>query len=286
MIDIKTFFDAKNTSTLTHLVYDMQTRDAVVFDPVLDLDGINWCTYQDSLKTLDDFIAEHQLKLHYVLDTHIHADHLSGMQYLKEKYNVSLVINAAITVVQETFKDVFNLDESFDISGADFDLLVKDGEQLKAGSILIDVLHTPGHTPACTSYKIEDNVFTGDSLFVPSVGTGRCDFPKGSAKDLYNSVTRKLYTLSDEVKVFPGHDYPENRNLQTFTTIGESKKSNVDLPVDRSEADYIVFMEKRDATLSLPKLIYPSVQINLTAGKLPRKESNGQHYLKIPIVAR
>ena len=284
MLIVKTFFDTQ-TSTLTHLVYDSESKDAVVFDPVLDLDAVNWRTYKDSLKVLDDFISTHQLKLHYVLDTHIHADHLSGMQYLKQKYKVPLVINSAITVVQETFKAIFNLAEHFDINGHDFDVLVKDGDQLQAGSILIDVLHTPGHTPACTSYKIADNVFTGDALFIPDIGTGRCDFPKGSARDLYHSVTQKLYTLADETKVYPAHDYPQGRELQTFTTIAESKKSNVDLPENRSESEYVEFMQKRDARLSLPKLIYPSVQINLTAGQLPQKESNGQHYLKIPLSA-
>ncbi len=284
MVKIKTFFD-EQTFTLTHLVYDPQSCDAVIFDPVLDLDTIGWRTYEESLQSVDKFISEHELKLHYVLDTHIHADHLSGMQHLKEKYKAPLVINSAITLVQETFKDVFNLDANFDVSGADFDVLVKDGDQLKAGSITIDVLHTPGHTPACTTYKIENNVFTGDALFVPSIGTGRCDFPKGSAKDLYHSVTEKLYSLADDTNVFPGHDYPEDRGLQTSTTIGESKKSNVDLPASRSESEYVAFMEKRDATLLLPKLIYPSVQINLTAGQLPKRESNGQHYLKIPIVS-
>ena len=282
MVEVKTFFDEK-TYTFTHLVFDPVTKDAVVFDPVLDLDSKAWRTYSDSLKTLDGFIAENKLKLHYVLDTHIHADHLSGMQYLKEKYKAPLVINSAITIVQDTFKGVFNLGASFDTSGADFDVLVNDGDKLNAGSINISVLHTPGHTPACTTYIIENNIFTGDALFVPSIGTGRCDFPKGSAKDLYHSVTTKLYTLPDETKVFPAHDYPEGRELQTFTTIGESKASNVDLPASRSEADYVAFMEKRDGKLSLPKLIFPSVQVNLTAGKLPEKESNGQHYLKIPI---
>jgi len=282
MIIVKTFFDTQ-TSTLTHLVYDSESLDAVVFDPVLDLDEVNWNTHNDSLNVLDDFIRAHQLKLHYVLDTHIHADHLSGMQYLKQKYKVPLVINSAITVVQETFKGVFNLPESFDISGQDFDVLVKDGDQLQAGSMRIDVLHTPGHTPACTSYKISDHVFTGDALFTPDIGTGRCDFPKGSARDLYHSVTQKLYSLADETKVYPAHDYPQGRELQTFTTIGESKKSNVDLPENRSESEYVEFMEKRDASLSLPKLIYPSVQINLSAGQFPQKESNGTHYLKIPI---
>ncbi len=282
MVEVKTFFD-KQTFTFTHLVFDAVSKDAVVFDAVLDLDTRGWRTYKDSLHTLDGFISEHKLNLHYVLDTHIHADHLSGMQYLKEKYNAPLVINSAITVVQETFKQVFNLGDDFDTHGSDFDVLVKEGEQLIAGTIQIDVLHTPGHTPACTTYKIENNLFTGDALFVPDIGTGRCDFPKGSAKDLFHSVTQKLYTQPDDTKVFPGHDYPENRALQTFTTIGESKKSNVDLPESRSEAEYVEFMEKRDSKLPLPKLIYQGVQVNLTAGQLPKKESNGKRYLKIPV---
>ena len=282
MVEIKTFFD-EQTFTFTHLVYDPASKDAVVFDPVLDLDTIGWRTYTDSLKTLDGFIDQNQLKLHYVLDTHIHADHLSGMQFLKEKYKVPLVINSAITLVQDTFKDVFNLGENFDTSGSDFDVLVKDGDKLTAGSIQIEVMHTPGHTPACTTYKIENNIFTGDVLFVPSIGTGRCDFPKGSARDLYKSVTQKLYTLPDDTRVFPAHDYPGDRELQTFTTIGESKASNVDLPASRSEEDYVAFMEARDSKLPLPRLIYQSVQVNLTAGQLPAEESNGQHYLKIPI---
>ncbi len=282
MVDVKSFFD-EQTFTLTHLVFDPATKDAVVFDPVLDLDTIGWRTYTDSLNTLDKFISENQLKLHYVLDTHIHADHLSGMQFLKEKYKVPLVINSAITVVQETFKEVFNLGESFDTSGSDFDVLVKDGDTLTAGSMTIEVIHTPGHTPACTTYKIEDNLFTGDALFVPSIGTGRCDFPKGSAADLYKSVTEKLYSQPDDTKVFPGHDYPGKRELQTSTTIAESKASNVDLPASRSQQDYVSFMETRDAKLPLPRLIYQGVQVNLTAGQLPKAESNGQHYLKIPI---
>jgi len=283
MVEVKTFFD-EQTFTLTHLVYDPSSKDAVVFDPVLDLDTIGWRTYTSSLQTLDAFIAENNLKLHYVLDTHIHADHISGMQHLKEKYKVPLVISSAIKTVQSTFKEVFNFADDFDTTGSDFDVLVSDGDQLTAGTINIDVLHTPGHTPACTTYKIENELFTGDALFVPSIGTGRCDFPKGSASDLYVSVTKKLYTLPDDTRVYPGHDYPGNRDLQTFTTIGESKLSNVDLPASRSEEDYVSFMNNRDAKLQLPRLIYQGVQVNLTAGKLPKAESNGVHYIKIPIV--
>jgi len=283
MLEVKTFFD-EQTFTLTHLVYDTSSKDAVVFDPVLDLDTIGWRTYTSNLQALDAFIAENNLQLHYVLDTHIHADHISGMQHLKEKYKAPLVISSAIKTVQSTFKEVFNFADDFDTSGSDFDVLVSDGDKLTAGTINIEVLHTPGHTPACTTYKIENNLFTGDALFVPSIGTGRCDFPKGSAKDLFASVTKKLYTLPDDTKVFPGHDYPGNRDLQTFTTIGESKLSNVDLPASRNEDDYVSFMNKRDAKLQLPRLIYQGVQVNLTAGKLPKAESNGVHYIKIPIV--
>ena len=283
MLEVKTFFD-KQTSTLTHVAFDTSSKDAVVFDPVLDLDTIGWRTYTTSLQELDAFIAENNLTLHYVLDTHIHADHISGMQHLKEKYKVPLVISSAITTVQSTFKEVFNFADDFDTTGNDFDILVSDGDKLTAGTINIDVLHTPGHTPACTSYKIGTDLFTGDALFVPSIGTGRCDFPKGSANDLFASVTKKLYTLPDETKVYPGHDYPGNRDVQTFTTIGESKLSNVDLPASRSEAEYVSFMNNRDAKLQLPRLIYQGVQVNLTAGKLPKAESNGVHYIKIPIV--
>lgn len=283
MVEVKTFFD-EQTSTLTHLVYDPSSKDAVVFDPVLDLDTIGWRTYTSSLQMLDAFIEENKLKLHYVLDTHIHADHISGMQHLKEKYKVPLVISSAIKTVQATFKEVFNFADDFDTTGRDFDVLVSDGDQLVAGTIDIEVLHTPGHTPACTTYKIGANLFTGDALFVPGIGTGRCDFPKGSAKDLFASVTQKLYTLPDETRVYPGHDYPGKRDLQTSTTIGESKLSNVDLPASRSEEDYVSFMNNRDAKLQLPRLIYQGVQMNLIAGKLPKAESNGVHYIKIPIV--
>ena len=171
-MQVKTFFD-EQTFTLTHLVYDESTKDAVLFDPVLDLDNVAWKIHQSSLYKLDEFISSNNLNLHYVIDTHVHADHLSGMQYLKNKYGVPIVINHAITIVQETFKTLFDLDDEFKTDGSQFDVLVKDGETLQAGSLKIDIMHTPGHTPACTSYKINNSVFTGDSLFVPDVGTGR-----------------------------------------------------------------------------------------------------------------
>ena len=282
MMQVKTFFD-NQTFTLTHVLYDEETGDGVLFDPVLDLDNVAWKTHDSGLKVIDDFIESKKIKLHYVIDTHVHADHLSGMQYIKNKYQVPLVINHAITIVQDTFKQLFNFDSNFKTDGSQFNILVKDGDVLDAGSFSLNVLHTPGHTPACTCYKVDDIVFTGDILFVPDVGTGRCDFPKGSAKDLYHSVMDKLYILSDETKVYPGHDYPGNRSLMTHTNIRDSKEHNCDLPASRSLADYIEFMEARDKRLPPPKLIYPSVQINMDAGLLPDKENNGTRYLKIPI---
>ena len=173
--------------------------------------------------------------------------------------------------------------KSFKVDGSQFDILVKDGDVLKAGSFGLEVITTPGHTPACTTYKIADNLFTGDAIFNPDVGTGRCDFPNGSAHDLFNSVTKKIYTKPDATKIFPGHDYPGSRQLHTQTTVGENKKHNADLPASRSEQDYVKFMQQRDARLPNPKLIYQSVQLNINAGVMPEAEENGMRYLKIPI---
>ena len=279
---IKTFFD-EQTFTFTHMVYDPSSRDALIIDPVLDLDTVGWITHTTSLQRLDDFIEENNLKVKGVVDTHIHADHLTGMQYLKARYKAPLMIHSAIGVVQQTFQSVFNFDAASPIDGRQFDRLLNHGEHIEAGTLTFDVLHIPGHTPACSALKIEDAVFTGDALFNPDIGTGRCDFPKGSAVDLYDSVTQKLYTLPDDTRVFPGHDYPGSRALQMQTSIKESKAHNIDLPASRDKDDYVAFMNDRDSRLSLPRLIYPSVQINMAAGLLPEAQTNGTRYLKIPI---
>lgn len=280
---IETFFDPA-TWTLTYVVFDPETRDAIVIDPVLDYDPLAVSTNTESNERVAAFIDEQGLQVRGILETHAHADHLSGSQWLKERYGAPVIIGEHIQTVQETFKGVFNLPEDFKTDGSQFDRLVTDGEQLELGSLSIKVLHTPGHTPACVSYLIDDAVFTGDALFMPDFGTGRCDFPAGSAEDLYDSITSKLYTLPDDTRVFVGHDYlPGGRELQYESTIGQEKARNVQLPADRSREDFVHFRTERDKTLRPPNLIFQSVQVNVDAGHLPDPEGNGIRYLRMPM---
>lgn len=281
---IKHFYD-EATNTLTYLVYDQNTKDAVVIDPVWDFDPPSGALTNTSNEILFKAIKDEGLTLHYILETHAHADHLSGSKLIKEKYpNAKLAIGENITKVQEVFKGVFNLEEGFKTDGSQFDELLKDGQTVKAGSLEFKVIFTPGHTPACASYLIEDAVFTGDALFMPDFGTGRCDFPAGSASDLYNSVHNKLYELPDETRVFTGHDYqPGGRELEFESTIGIEKQKNIQLKAETTEAEFIKFREERDKTLSAPKLLLPSIQVNIRAGHLPPEEDNGVSYLKLPL---
>ena len=196
-MEIKTFFD-KRTFTLTYVVYDAATKDAVVIDPVMDYDPVGSKVFSESVDEVIAFVDGEELKLHYILETHAHADHLSGAQLLKERYPAAkAVIGERITVVQETFKKALDLPGDFPTDGRQFDLLMKDNEVLEAGTVKIEMIFTPGHTPACGTYKIDDAIFTGDALFMPDMGTGRCDFPAGSAEDLYRSIKERLYTLPD-----------------------------------------------------------------------------------------
>ena len=271
------------TYTLTYVVWDEKTRDAVIIDPVLDYDPIGSQTSVDALTELDAFIATRELRVRAILETHAHADHLSGAQYLKRKYDAPLVIGEKITVVQETFKTIFDLPDDFATDGSQFDSLVRDGETVSFGSIPVEVIATPGHTPACVTYKIGDALFTGDALFMDDYGTGRCDFPKGSATDLYQSV-QKLYALPDETRVFVGHDYqPGGRELRWETTIGKSKANNPQLKGDTPEEAFVTMREERDATLKAPRLLFQSVQVNVDAGRLPGESGTGIRYLKLPL---
>lgn len=282
-MQIKSFFDPR-TYTLTYLVWDADSRDAVVIDPVLDFDPATGRIWTESADVVADFAAGEDLTVHYVLETHAHADHLSGSQHLKERFGAKVAIHQAIVAVQEVFAPVFGKGPDFPLDGSQFDVLVEHGQVLKAGTLDIETIHTPGHTPACVTWKIEDALFTGDALFMPDFGTGRCDFPAGSAEDLYDSVTERLYTLPDDTRVFVGHDYqPGGRELAWETTIGESKAKNKQLTGDTDRATFVDFRTKRDATLNAPRLLLPSIQVNIDAGALPDADAAGKQYLRIPL---
>nr|BFD62405.1 MBL fold metallo-hydrolase [Bdellovibrio sp. HM001] len=281
---VKEFFDSA-TWTLTYVVYDTASKDAVIIDPVWDYDPAASKMSTASADAVLEFVKTNNLKVHYILETHAHADHVSGSQVLKKHIPGAKVgIGAKITDVQKVFKNVFNLDKDFPTDGSQFDLLLEEGKALNAGTLKIETLYTPGHTPACASYVIDDNVFTGDALFMPDYGTGRCDFPAGSADALYNSVHEKLYTLPDHYKVFVGHDYlPNGRELQFQSTIGEEKEKNVQLGMKTTREQFVEFRNNRDKKLAAPRLLLPSVQVNIDAGHLPKPEDNGTRYLKVPL---
>ena len=283
---IKPFYDPV-TYTLTYVVWDPQTEDAIVIDPVLDYDALSSQTSTARADEVTAFVRAQGLRLRYILETHAHADHLSGSQLLKRRFEAPIAIGEKITEVQKVFKNVFDLPESFATDGSQFDRLLRDGEVLEAGSLSIEVIATPGHTPACVTYRIDDVIFTGDALFTEDYGTGRCDFPAGSAEALYESVHEKLYHLPDETRVFVGHDYqPNGRELRWQTTIGESKRKNPQLRAETSREEFVAFRTARDETLAAPRLLYPSVQVNIDAGRLPAAHANGKRYLAIPLNPR
>ena len=282
-LEIKHFFD-QETYTLTYLVYDKNSQDALIIDPVLNYDQASSKTSTESIEEVKAFITQHGLNAHFILETHAHADHLTGSIELKKIYpQLKIAIGKNIVKVQETFKAVFNL-KDLNTNGVQFDVLLDEDQALEAGSITVKTIFTPGHTPACSSYLIGDMLFTGDALFMPDFGTGRCDFPMGSAKDLYHSIHDKLYKLPEETRFYTGHDYrPNGRELRYMATIGESKQNNIQLKESTTEEEFVKFREERDAKLSAPKLLLPSVQINIDGGRIPVAEDNGVSYIKIPV---
>ena len=283
---VEPFYDPA-TFTLTYVVHDEATGDAVVIDPVLEYDPLGSRTSTDAVEHVAQYLRQRGLRLHYVLETHAHADHLSGSQYLRRRFEAKIAIGARITEVQRTFKSVFDLPDTFPTDGSQFDRLIDDGEVLEAGSLRIEAIATPGHTPACLSYKIGDAVFTGDALFIEDYGTGRCDFPLGDAEVLYRSIHERLYALPDDTRVFVGHDYqPGGRPLRYETTIGREKAENVQLDAETQREAFVSFRRERDASLAAPRLLYPSVQVNIDAGKLPSPHGNGVRYLQIPLDLR
>ncbi len=280
---IQPFYD-RATFTLTYVVHDEESRDAVVIDPVLDYDPLSSSVATRSLDEVMGYLTKEKLRVRYVLETHAHADHLSGSQVLRRRFGADIGIGARIRDVQKVFKGVFDLPPSFPVDGSQFDRLFEDGEEIAAGTLRIEVVATPGHTPACVSYVIGDAVFTGDALFIEDYGTGRCDFPSGSADALYTSVHDRLYALPDATRVFVGHDYePGGRALRYETTIGASKAANVQLSAATSREAFVAARTKRDATLAAPRLLYPSVQVNIDAGQLPAPHADGRRYLVVPL---
>ena len=279
---IKHFFDSE-TFTLTYIVSDQVTKDCVIIDPVLDFDQATGNVSDKSINEPIQYIEQNTLKVRGILETHAHADHISSSQRLKDLFpEAKTAIGEKIKIVQEVFTDFFNID-FIKTDGSQFDLLFKDFEEVSFGSLKMKALPTPGHTPACMSYLFGDALFSGDVLFMPDSGTGRCDFPKGSSTDLYNSVRNNLYTRPDSTRVFVGHDYsPNGRELKFETSIGASKRDNIQLKANTSEVEFVEFRQNRDKTLKAPRLLYPSIQININAGKFPPAEENGKRYLKIP----
>lgn len=280
-MQIRSLFDPR-TWTLTYVVWDEATRDAVVIDPVLDFDPPSGRVWEESVEKVAAVIAEESLNLRWVLETHAHADHLSGAMALKRAFDARIAIGQGIRQVQEVFYGVFHMDVPAD--GTPFDRLLADGDVIEVGGLKITALATPGHTPACTSFVVGDAVFTGDALFMPDQGTGRCDFPAGSAETLFHSIHDRLYALPPTTRVFVGHDYqPNGRPLAWESTIAAEMAENIHLKSDTPREAFVAWRQGRDRTLDAPRLLLPSLQVNIRAGELPPPEANGTRYLRLPL---
>ncbi len=281
-INIKTFFDA-DTATFTHIVSDPSTNKAAIIDSVLDYDQYSGRTRTISADKVIAYINQEKLTIEWILDTHIHADHITASHYLKEKLGGKIGIGAKIKEVLAFWVPVFNTSKDTDLNASQFDHLFQDGEIFKLGNVDITVLHTPGHTPACCSYLIEDAVFVGDTIFMPDIGTARTDFPGGSAATLYDSV-KKIFSLPAETRIFMCHDYPPNgRDVTWVATIKEQREKNILIHDGISKKEYVAVRNKRDEGKAVPKLLLPSVQANLRAGTFGDSEENGVRYVKIPV---
>jgi len=278
---VRAFFH-EPTNSVTYLVWDGATKRAAIIDSVLDFDAKSGRTDTRSAAAIIAAIRAEGLSVDYILETHVHADHLSAAPFLKRATGAPVVIGEHVRTVQATFKDVYNL-TGFTPDGRPFDRLVADGEKLPLGEVQIEVLHTPGHTPACVSYLIGDAVFVGDTIFMPDYGTARADFPGGDARTLYRSI-RRLLALPEATRIFLCHDYkaPGRDAFVWETTVAEQRASNVHLK-GLGEDDFVAMREARDKTLSAPALILPAIQVNICAGELPPPESNGVRYLKLPL---
>ncbi len=280
---VKEFFD-RPTFTYSYVVHCPETKQCAIIDSVLDFDYASGKTTTTMADQILAYIAEQELVVDLILETHVHADHLSAAPYLQEKTGGKMAIGDHITVVQDVFGKAFNEGSEFHRDGSQFDVLLKDEQAFSIGNISCRSLHTPGHTPACMSYVVGDAVFVGDTLFMPDFGTARCDFPGGDARILFQSIHR-LYELPEDTRMFMCHDYgaPGRDEFKFQTTVGEEKHNNIHVNVNTSEDEFVQMRSTRDATLDMPRLILPSVQVNMRAGHMPPAEDNGQVYLKVPV---
>lgn len=283
--NVTAFFD-EPTNTISYVVADPMSSACAIIDSLLDYDAASGRTSTESADRLIAFVKESGLTVEWIIDTHVHADHLTAAPYVRKHLGGKTGIGEHISTVQKVFSEIFNEGQSFHTDGSQFDHLFKDGETYKVGSLEATAIHTPGHTPACMSHVIGDAVFVGDTLFMPDFGTARCDFPGGDAGTLYDSI-QKLFALPDETRVFLCHDYkaPGRDTFQWETTIAVEKAENIHVGGGATRDEFVAMRNKRDETLSMPKLILPSVQINMRAGDLPPAEDNGVRYMKVPINA-
>eukprot|EP00764_Aduncisulcus_paluster_P009550 gnl/Carplike_NY0171/317_a440_569.p3 GENE.gnl/Carplike_NY0171/317_a440_569~~gnl/Carplike_NY0171/317_a440_569.p3 ORF type:complete len:297 (-),score=20.57 gnl/Carplike_NY0171/317_a440_569:4420-5310(-) len=280
---VKAFFD-EPTNTFSYVVQDPESTACAIIDSVLDFDYASGSTDVRSADEIIAYVRENDLSVEWILETHVHADHLSAAPYLHQTLGGKTGIGAMITLVQDTFGKAFNAGTEFARDGSQFDHLFEEGEGFRIGNLEGHVLHTPGHTPACLTYVIGDAAFVGDTLFMPDYGTARCDFPGGDARTLFRSIQRVL-SLPGETRIFLCHDYkaPERKEYCHETTVAEQRKHNVHVHEGITEAEFVRMRTERDATLAMPTLILPSVQVNMRAGEMPPAEGNGQVYLKVPI---
>jgi glyoxylase-like metal-dependent hydrolase (beta-lactamase superfamily II) len=282
--DVSTFYD-KQTSTFSYVVKDPQSNACAIIDSVLNLDYNSGRTSYRGADEIIDFIKRNHLQLQWIIETHVHADHLSAAPYLKEKLGGQLGIGAHITTVQNVFGKVFNAGSDFQRDGSQFDRLFNDGDTYQIGSLTATAIHTPGHTPACMTHVIGDAAFVGDTIFMPDGGTARADFPGGDARVLFQSI-KKVLSLPADTRLFMCHDYqPNGREVEYETTVAAERRENIHVHDGVSEDEFVAMREARDATLDMPVLILPSLQVNMRAGHFPESDDNGMVYLKVPINA-
>ena len=279
---IKGFFD-EETSTISYVVYDMTSKKCAVIDSVLDFDFSSGTIDYHNAEKIISFIEKMKLDLEWLIETHVHADHLSASPYIQKKLGGKIGISEKISDIQNIFGKTFNAGTEFQRDGSQFDRLFKDNDEYKIGNINCKVINTPGHTPACTAHVIGNSIFVGDTLFMPDLGSARADFPGGDARELYRSI-QKILSYPDDTLIFVCHDYPpSSRKVEWSTTVGEQKKNNIHVKTSIGEDEFVKVREARDKTLSMPKLIIPSIQVNMRAGNFPPSEDNGDVFIKVPI---